>query len=192
METVSLNGLTESRDFTGQVCRESGQPVSNCYQCGKCTAGCPIANTMDIAPNRVIRMVQLGLKDKLLNSQTIWICAFCSTCSVRCPRGVDPARVMESLRIMASRERTVLKGRGKNVHIFNEKFLQSVKKFGRMFEFGTMVGYNFKCGKPFKDGDTGLAMLRRGKLKFFPEKPREMDEISRIFEEVRRMEAGQK
>ncbi len=188
METVSLNGLVDSRDFTGQVCRESGQAVSNCYQCGKCTAGCPIASTMDIPPNRVIRMVQLGLKDKLLNSQTIWICAFCSTCTVRCPRGVDPARVMESLRIMARREGTLLKGRSRKVHIFNENFLESVKRFGRMFEFGTMVGYNLKCGTPFKDGDTGLIMLLQGKLKFLPEKPRETDEISRIFEEVRRME----
>ena len=190
METITLNSLAESLQFTEQVCRESGQPVNNCYQCGKCTAGCPIAGTMDITPNRVIRMVQIGLKDKLLKSQTIWICAFCSTCTVRCPRGVDPSRIMETLRIMAGREGTVLQGRGKNVHIFNDKFLGSVKKFGRMFEFGTMVGFNLRCGKPFKDGNTGLGMLRRGKLKFFPEKPRKKDEINRIFEEVRRMEAG--
>ncbi|GBF35230.1 CoB--CoM heterodisulfide reductase subunit C [Desulfocucumis palustris] len=192
METVSLNGLMESRDFTDRVCRESGQPAGNCYQCGKCTAGCPLAGTMDIPPNRVMRMVQLGLKDRLLNSQTIWICAFCSTCTVRCPRGLDPARVMESLRIMARREGTALKGRGKKVHIFNDNFLDSVKRFGRMFELGTMVGYNLKCGTPFKDGDTGLIMFLQGKLKFLPEKPREMDEISRIFEEVQRMEAEQK
>lgn len=190
MQSVNLNELSENGGFTDLVCRHSGQMVSNCYQCGKCTAGCPVAPDMDIMPNQVVRMVQLGLKDEVLGSQTIWICAFCSTCTVRCPRNVDLARLMETLRIQARREGVAVKGRSRNVHIFTSNFLDSVKKFGRMFEFGTMVGYNLKSRKPFKEGDTGLALLQRRKLKFFPEKPAGMEEVTRIFEEVSRIEEG--
>jgi len=75
----------------------SGQPVLECNQCGKCSAGCPVASAMDMLPNQVIRLVQLGL-DEALDAQAIWICASCFTCVTRCPKGVDLPRVMEALR----------------------------------------------------------------------------------------------
>lgn len=186
MQAVKMSN--ENREFTEVVCNSSGQQVNRCYQCGKCTAGCPVALTMDLTPNQVIRMVQLGLKEDVLNSQTIWLCAFCSTCTVRCPRNVDLARVMEALRIMAEQQGMKAPGRGRNVQLFTSNFLNSVKRYGRMFEFGTMVGYNLKSGKPFREGETGLAMLKRKKLRLLPEKMAGADEVKRIFEEVRRAE----
>ena len=79
----------------------SGQNVLACYQCGKCSAGCPVAGAMDLLPNQVIRLVQLGLVEEALTSQTIWYCAACLTCAARCPKGVDLPRVMEALRELA-------------------------------------------------------------------------------------------
>ncbi len=79
----------------------SGQNVLACYQCGKCSAGCPAAEAMDLLPNQVIRLVQLGLVEEAMGSQTIWYCAACLTCAARCPKGVDLARVMEALRELA-------------------------------------------------------------------------------------------
>jgi len=75
----------------------SGQRVLECNQCGKCSAGCPVASSMDMLPSQVIRLVQLGL-DEALDAQAIWVCASCFTCATRCPKGVDLARVMEALR----------------------------------------------------------------------------------------------
>lgn len=190
MGAVVVTKMDES--FTGAVSGESGENLLRCYQCGKCTAGCPLSADMDLAPNRVMRLVQLGMKEEVLKSQAIWLCAFCSTCTVRCPRSIDLARVMETLRIMARREGKTTVGRSRRVRLFGDNFLNSVKRYGRMFEFGTMVGFNLKSGNPFKEGDTGIGMLRRGKIKFLPEKPEAMDEISRIFEEVRRTEEGEK
>ncbi|MEW6557664.1 MAG: 4Fe-4S dicluster domain-containing protein [Elusimicrobiota bacterium] len=83
----------------------SGQNLFSCYQCGKCSAGCPMVNEMDILPNQVIRLAQIGLSEKALNSKTIWLCASCYTCEVRCPRGVDLAKVMEALRQIILRQR---------------------------------------------------------------------------------------
>ena len=80
----------------------SGQNVYLCYQCGKCSAGCPVATEMDLLPNQIIHMVQIG-NEKALEAKSIWICATCFTCSVRCPRGLDVAKVMEALRLIILR-----------------------------------------------------------------------------------------
>ncbi len=84
--------------FLGKVEELSGESIYACYQCGKCSAGCPSISEMDISPSEIIRLVQLGEEKEVLNSKTIWICASCFTCVTRCPKGVDLAKIMESLR----------------------------------------------------------------------------------------------
>jgi heterodisulfide reductase subunit C len=92
-------------DFVRKVEELSGQKLLVCYQCGKCSAGCPQAGQMDILPNQVIRLAQLGQKEDLVGSQTIWVCASCLTCNVRCPKGVKIAEVMEAVRQIVLRKR---------------------------------------------------------------------------------------
>ncbi|MBN1231751.1 MAG: 4Fe-4S dicluster domain-containing protein [Candidatus Coatesbacteria bacterium] len=82
----------------------SGQDVYVCYQCGKCTAGCPMSENMDIMPNQIIRLLQIGAFDELLKHNTIWLCASCLTCTSRCPKGVDLARIMEAVRLLLLRQ----------------------------------------------------------------------------------------
>lgn len=91
-------------DFIKKVAELSGQNVYLCYQCGKCSAGCPMGHAMDILPNQVIRLVQLGMQDDIAASKTIWLCASCLTCTARCPKGVDLARVMEAIRLLTLRK----------------------------------------------------------------------------------------
>lgn len=74
---------TGSAEFLDQVENQSGQKVRICYQCGKCSAGCPVAYAMDLLPNQVMRLVQLGLKEEVLTCATIWLCASCETCATR-------------------------------------------------------------------------------------------------------------
>ena len=92
--------------FTQKVETLSTQNVYACYQCGKCSAGCPMVSSMDLLPNQVIRLVQFG-DERVLESMTIWVCATCYTCSIRCPKGIDIAKVMEALRILALRKKKV-------------------------------------------------------------------------------------
>ncbi|MHC4738860.1 MAG: 4Fe-4S dicluster domain-containing protein [Planctomycetota bacterium] len=82
----------------------SGENVYTCYQCGNCSAGCPAADFMDLAPHQVIRLVQLGLVEEILQTNTVWICAACITCRVRCPKGVDLSKIMEALRQIILRD----------------------------------------------------------------------------------------
>jgi heterodisulfide reductase subunit C len=92
-------------DFVRKVEELSGQKLLVCYQCGKCSAGCPQVGQMDILPNQVIRLAQLGQKEDLVGSKTIWVCASCMTCNVRCPKGVKIAEVMEAVRQIVLRKR---------------------------------------------------------------------------------------
>jgi heterodisulfide reductase subunit C len=92
-------------DFVRKVEELSGQKLLACYQCGKCSAGCPAVSEMDILPNQVIRYAQLGMKDELLRSNSVWLCASCYTCNVRCPKGIKIAEVMEAVRQVLLRKR---------------------------------------------------------------------------------------
>jgi len=83
----------------------SGQVVSDCYQCGCCTAGCPIGEDMDPPPSKAIRLLQLDRADELLKSSGIWMCASCLVCGTRCPRAVDYARIAEACRAIILRSR---------------------------------------------------------------------------------------
>ena len=83
----------------------SGTNILKCYQCGKCSAGCPLVNYMEILPHQVIRLAQIGKWEEICEANTAWVCAACLTCSVRCPRGIKIAEVMEALRQVVLRNR---------------------------------------------------------------------------------------
>jgi heterodisulfide reductase subunit C len=82
-----------------------GEKVNRCFQCGTCTSDCPIARFSDTyRPRQIIRMVQLGLRDRVLKSDTLWLCAACFTCTDRCPQDVEVASVIRVLRNLAAKE----------------------------------------------------------------------------------------
>lgn len=83
----------------------SGEKVFRCMQCGSCAAGCPMHDRMDISPNQVWKLLQMGEVERVRDSKTIWACLSCFTCGVRCPKGIDLAKVMEALRQLLLRQR---------------------------------------------------------------------------------------
>ena len=95
---INLSKRKIKDPFVGKVEELSGQNLLACYQCGKCSAGCPAIAEMDILPNQIIRYAQLGFKDELMRSKSIWICASCFTCNARCPKGINIAEVIEAIR----------------------------------------------------------------------------------------------
>src|SRR5512136_2030651 len=92
-------------EFTKKVELISGQNLFACYQCGNCTAGCPVSFAMEVGPHEVIRYTLLGLEDEALNVNTFWLCASCLQCTSRCPKGVDIARIMDALRVIILRKK---------------------------------------------------------------------------------------
>jgi heterodisulfide reductase subunit C len=101
---VILSRLKTEEDVIVQIKEISGEDVRACYQCGKCTAGCPLAAAMDLMPNQILRLLQLGEYESVMQSRSIWLCASCLTCAARCPKEVDPARVMDALRTVLMRQ----------------------------------------------------------------------------------------
>jgi heterodisulfide reductase subunit C len=102
---IRLSAGTLRSDLVRRIEEISGQDLLACYQCGACSAGCPVAFAMDVQPSQVIRLVQLGQVEEALESETIWFCAACQTCYARCPKGVDLSRIMEALREIALQEK---------------------------------------------------------------------------------------
>ena len=103
--TMRISRGRVENPFVAKVERLAGQDLLACYQCGKCSAGCPMAKHMDIPPNQMIRFAQLGMEEELLSSNAIWMCVSCLTCNSRCPKGVRIAEVIEALRQIRLRVR---------------------------------------------------------------------------------------
>ncbi|MBW2039547.1 MAG: 4Fe-4S dicluster domain-containing protein [Deltaproteobacteria bacterium] len=177
MEILDLASI--DRDFIKAVEEESGQDISLCYQCGNCTAGCPYAFAFDIPVHQIMRLIQVGQKEEVLRSHAIWLCATCETCTTRCPRNIDVARVMDTLRIMARREGMVSEA---GIRRFHDDFLDSVKRHGRVYEVGLLLKYNLQSGRPFADAELGPKLLGKGKLHYFPENIKGVGAVKEIFE----------
>ena len=104
-EKIQLRSKDKLRnEFVKKVEELSGENLSQCYQCGRCSGGCPSAPFMDLLPNQVMRLAQLGRQREVLGSKTVWLCASCFTCLIRCPKGVDLAKVMEAIRQISLRQ----------------------------------------------------------------------------------------
>lgn len=169
--------------FKDLVLSLSGQDVSRCIQCGKCSSGCPIAYEMEHLPNQILRFIQLNMQHKALSSNTIWLCAVCETCTVRCPESIDIAGIMDALRKLC-RERKVKPGDPK-IAKFNEIFLDSIKKNGRVYELGLVMKYNMATAQPFKDATLGPAMFGKGKLRIPPDKVKDPSPVRASFNKAK-------
>ncbi len=101
---ITLGNSHQQAFYTQRILTLSGQKLFACYQCGKCSAGCPMAESMDLLPNRVIREAQLGNESLLMVCRAVWFCSSCFACAVRCPKGLDVARIMEAVRILQMME----------------------------------------------------------------------------------------
>jgi len=166
--------------FLAGVEDRSEEKVSRCYQCRKCTNGCPLSFAMDVMPNQVMRMVQLGLWEELLRSKTIWICASCQTCTARCPNDIDIAHVMDTLRQM-SREADVPVAE-ENIGRFHDAFLDSVRRHGRLYELGMVGRYKLASFDFFGGAKIGMEMVKKGKLKFLPSGIQGKREVREMFD----------
>ncbi len=149
-----------------EIRTELDENVNLCYQCVKCTSGCPLADEYDLTPNQVLRALQLGEDDRVLNSRTIWLCASCHACVTRCPQQIDLPRINDWLAIRA--QKLGLPAKIPQVPTFRKVFLRNVAWLGRAYELGLIAEMNLRTLQPLKDVGMGLEMLKKGKVKVLP------------------------
>lgn len=173
------NIITESRDnaFRDLIIKTpGGKNIPTCMQCGICAGSCPVSHEMDHTPRELVRMIQLGLKKEVLSSNTIWICTTCFSCSVRCPRGIYPTELMETLKPIAMSEG--IKNRNAK---FDSVFANVVKKNGRASEFLLISKYSISEPGMIKQAPFGLALISKGKLPLSIDKMEDARELDAIF-----------
>lgn len=179
METVAVDQAFDPQ-FLGEAKKRSGEDLSLCYQCLKCTAGCPTAPYMDIRPNNIIRMIQMGMKKDVLQSSAIWLCVSCETCGTRCPNKIDIGALMDALREMAAVEKVPAKE--KKIHLLHEAFIESIRRGGRVHEATMLIDYKLRSRDFLTDLVPGMTMFLKGKIPLFPSLIKGRQEIRRIFE----------
>jgi heterodisulfide reductase subunit C len=157
-----------------------------CYQCGKCSAGCPVAEEMDLPPSMVMRMLQTETPvndEKILRSSSIWLCLTCEMCLCRCPMEIDIPSVMDFLRHKSLKEKKV-NPEARNIISFHKSFLNSIKYTGRLFELGLTLDYKRRSLTLLQDIALAPRMISRGKLHFIPEIIKGRPHIGKIFKKT--------
>lgn len=173
--------ITPDHAFLQEVERKSRQSISACYQCEKCTNGCPVTFVMDIVPHKLIHLISLGLRDQVLRSDTIWVCASCETCTSRCPNDIDIAHIMDSLRQICRKSGVPVSQR--NIALFHDAFLQSIKSQGRVWEPAMVLRYKLKSKDFSQDMKLALSMFRK-RLFRLPSRIRADGEVKAIFKKA--------
>jgi len=168
-----------------------GENTAKCYQCKRCTVGCPVAEFGDLHPAQIMRAVQLGDVERAVRARFVWLCTGCQTCSTRCPQGIDVAGVMDELRMVA-RERGLVRKDAPFANILKLN-LDSMKRWGRLYEV-ELVALD-KITRPsalFADLPTSLRIVAKGKVNLVPKfgdirQMRRMAKVARRIDESRGM-----
>jgi heterodisulfide reductase subunit C len=172
---MSMNDL----GFLKEVESATGENIGACYQCYRCTNGCPALPEMDAQPHQIIRYVILGEREKALTSKTIWSCLQCTTCSIRCPNDIDIARVIDTLRKISVKEG---KATDLDTWKFDTFFLESVKKHGRLYEMETIMKYKLAKKDLFSDTKMGITMMAKGRMGLLPHNIKDKKGMKALFE----------
>lgn len=171
--------IKPSSDFAKEVKERSGVDLNLCNHCQSCACGCPFSESMDFLPNRVIRLVQLGLKEEVLQCSSIWICVGCNTCSVQCPNGIDISAITHTLcQIAIEAKETVAEP---DILMFHREVLSTIQRYGRTHKLEIMLRYKMNKRDWFSDLGVGIKMFTKRKLELMPTRVQHIDDIKGFF-----------
>jgi heterodisulfide reductase subunit C len=192
-QTSVITNQRVDSSFLGEMKKTAaGKRILDCIQCGICAGSCHARFAMDYSPMQIIKMTQLGLKEDVLASSTIWICASCYTCTSRCPRGIDIPLIMSSLKNKAIEDKVPAKIPTKPK--FHKAFTEIVGKYGRMHEPQLQVKLMKKTNpkEVLNNMLFGLEMFRKGKVKITPSRIKHTKDIEAIFKSAQKKEEVKK
>jgi heterodisulfide reductase subunit C2 len=177
--TIRIRKQSANDSLIRIVEKKADVSLNKCYQCKKCSVGCPVADLTKSPPSEIIRRLQLGAGNELLQTDLIWTCLSCETCYARCPNEINFAAVIDALRSLAL-ERGIAKPKG-NPPLFNRLFLNTVKTFGRAYDLQMIALYKIRTGKIFADTEKFPTMIKKGKIALLPPSGADKRKVRRIF-----------
>jgi heterodisulfide reductase subunit C len=187
--TLDLTGRALDRTFIHDLA-PAKEKLSNCIQCGTCTASCASSYAMDYTPRQLWHMIRLGLRDEVLNSKALWLCSTCYSCTLRCPRGLALTETIGTLKRLAISEGVQKHKESRN---FYRAFLETVRRYGRTDEVEIMVRY-FISTNPLMAVDyapLALTMLSHHKVALSLPKIGREGKLDNLFRRVAELESAQ-
>ena len=175
--------MATNHQISTRIKAATGVDIDMCYQCGKCTAGCVLADDMDYPSSMIMRMLQTNDEEnyrKIISSEAIWLCQNCENCIGRCPKEVDIPKIMDYLRADSVKNKCV-SPKAKPIFSFYQSFLGAVKTSGRLSEVFMTIGFKLRTLRLWQDVNLVPSMLAKGKLKFIPESIKGKRNIKNIF-----------
>jgi heterodisulfide reductase subunit C len=183
-----------------------GEGVKLCIQCGTCSGSCPNANEMDYAPRQMIALVRAGMRDEALSSNSMWYCASCYLCTVRCPREIKITELMHALECLAIRHGMDTKRT--RTPLMYRTFVDSIRSNGRVHEFGFMVRYYIRAMRFYLPSranplnplrvlelfgmlPVGLGLYSHGRLALRPTKVKGMKGLKAIIDKAEAIDKAQ-
>jgi heterodisulfide reductase subunit C len=164
--------------------------LRRCIQCGTCGGSCPSAADMDHTPRQVFALIRAGQRDRVLDSNTAWMCVSCYYCAVRCPQEIHIPDVMYGLRAMSGRE-----GRSpvRAAPSFSRTFVSNIHRFGRSYEVGLVARHYLRHfpGRIPGMAPVGMGMLAKGRMGLVPKRIRDVRGLRAILDRAAELEAGQ-
>jgi heterodisulfide reductase subunit C len=157
-----------------------GEALVTCLQCGTCGGSCPSGDDMDHTPRRLFAMMNAGLRDEVLRSNTPWYCVSCYYCTVRCPQEIPITDLMYTLKRMAVSEGLYST---KEAPDLANSFIGFVEQNGRSFEFGLATRHGL-AHRPLdtitSKSTMGLKLMQKGRMATTPDRIKNMDQLKAI------------
>ena len=186
-----MHGETANDSFLAEVIESTpgGEALIACLQCGTCGGSCPSGPDMDHTPRALFAMINAGLRDEVLQSNTPWYCVACYYCMVRCPKDIPITDLMYSLKRMAVREKLY---DDRDAPDWSQSFIGMVDNYGRSFELGLATRYHL-THHPLKKvgvGPLALEMLAKDRMSLRPDRIHGIDQLRAILDKAKSLEAA--
>ena len=188
MSTATWTKPSFAGEITNQMYETGTRGLNCCIQCATCSAGCPAVEYMDHTPRRLIGMINAGLRDEVLDSNTFWTCASCYACSAHCPKGIKPSELMYVLKrysMWKSRFRKDLVGPD-----FSRLFVRTIAKTGKSYEPGYAPAFIFEGGFTglLREMQFAAKLLAKGRLAILPARIKRLDNFRAMLSRVMPLE----
>jgi len=169
-----------------------GERINLCIQCGTCSGSCPTAFLMDYSPREVFAALRAGMLDRVLRSNTVWMCTSCYYCTVRCPQEIKITDIMYELKRLGTEYSFFPKGA--RPPVMASVFKSLIDSYGRNQEMSLMTRYYMRTGiaQMFESAGRGMALMRKGRMSLAVHRVKGMAQLRKILEVLEGYEAEMK